>query len=235
MGFFGDVFDFENFNAKRWGQQIGQNPFRLLYGATDPINTKIWNKVLGRNDQPLIDQWGGAPKQRYEEAQKQGINTGPGGTMHGVARTIAGMYAGGAAGNAMGAGSGASSAGAGAAEGGAGTAGAINTFDSGAMAASLGSGSTGAASAATANGLYRAGERAGYDGSLANTNYEIPSQGMTTDDWMRLSQNMPTGGQQEDQRRPVAPAAPGIAQPTAGMFADYGIQPIDFRRKKRVL
>lgn len=104
MSWLGDVFDFEQFNAQRWGDQIKKNPFRLAYGSADPFSTKVWNGILGTNDKPMVDQFGGAPKQRYQEAQDAGINTGPGGTMHGVARTIASMYAGGAAGRAMGGG-----------------------------------------------------------------------------------------------------------------------------------
>jgi hypothetical protein len=62
----------------------------------------MWNKVLGTDDKPLVDQWGGAAPQRYEEAQEAGINTGPGKTMHNIAKTIASIYAGGAAGGAAG-------------------------------------------------------------------------------------------------------------------------------------
>lgn len=113
MSFLGDVGSFEMFNLGAMGKQVGQNPARLLYGSADPFSTGMWNKVLGTNDKPLVDQWGGAAPQRYEEAQEAGINTGPGKTMHTVAKTIASMFAGGAAGNAAGGllGSGSSAAG----------------------------------------------------------------------------------------------------------------------------
>jgi len=102
MSFFGDVGSFEMFNLGAMGKQVGQNPARLLYGSADPFSTNVWNKVLGTNDKPLVDQWGGAAPQRYEEAQDAGINTGPGKTMHTIAKTIASIYAGGAAGGAAG-------------------------------------------------------------------------------------------------------------------------------------
>lgn len=116
MSFFGDVGSFEMFNLGAMGNQVKDNPARLFYGSADPFSTGMWNKVLGTNDKPLVDQWGGAAPQRYEEAQDAGINTGPGKTMHAIAKTIASIYAGGAAGGLL-------SGGAGAA-GGAGTAGA---------------------------------------------------------------------------------------------------------------
>jgi hypothetical protein len=115
MSFLGDVGSFEMFNLGAMGKQVGQNPARLLYGSADPFSTNVWNKVLGTNDKPLVDQWGGAAPQRYEEAQDAGINTGPGKTMHTIAKTIASIYAGGAAGGAAGGLLGGGSGGAGAA------------------------------------------------------------------------------------------------------------------------
>ncbi|MBV2183160.1 MAG: hypothetical protein KUL88_01275 [Rhizobium sp.] len=102
MSWLGDVASFESFNFGKMAQQIGKNPLRLAYGSADPFSTNVWNKILGTNDKPLIDQYGGAAPQRYEEAKQAGINTGPGATMHGIARTIASMYAGGALGKAAG-------------------------------------------------------------------------------------------------------------------------------------
>jgi len=102
MSFLGDVGSFEMFNLGAMGKQVGQNPARLFYGSADPFSTNVWNKVLGTNDKPLVDQWGGAAPQRYEEAQEAGINTGPGKAMHSVAKTIASIFAGGAAGSAAG-------------------------------------------------------------------------------------------------------------------------------------
>nr|WP_315447164.1 hypothetical protein [uncultured Pseudomonas sp.] len=102
MSFLGDVGSFELFNLGAMGSQVKDNPARLFYGSADPFSTNVWNKVLGTNDKPLVDQWGGAAPQRYEEAEEAGINTGPGKTMHTVAKTIASMFAGGAAGGAAG-------------------------------------------------------------------------------------------------------------------------------------
>lgn len=140
MSFFGDVGSFEMFNLGAMGNQVKDNPARLFYGSADPFSTGMWNKVLGTDDKPLVDQWGGAAPQRYEEAQEAGINTGPGKTMHAIAKTIASIYAGGAGASAAGGLLGGSAAGAGTA----GTAGA------GAAGASAGAGAGAGASAAGA-------------------------------------------------------------------------------------
>ncbi|WP_393922892.1 hypothetical protein [Pseudomonas fluorescens] len=124
MSFLSDVGDFEWFNLGQMGGQVKQNPARLFYGSADPFSTGMWNKVLGTDDKPLVDEWGGAAPQRYEEAQDAGINTGPGKTMHTIAKTIASIYAGGAGANAAGGLLGSGAAGGASAAGSAGTAGA---------------------------------------------------------------------------------------------------------------
>lgn len=109
MSWLGDLGNFELFNLKGMANQVKENPARLLYGSADPFSTKMWNKILGRDDKPLIDQWGGAAKHRYEEAEDAGINTGAGKAGHGIAKAIASFYTGGAAAGAMGGGAGAAS------------------------------------------------------------------------------------------------------------------------------
>lgn len=95
MSWFGDLGQFELFNLKGMADQVKDNPFRLLYGAADPFSTKVWNKILGRDDKPLIDQWGGAAEHRYEDAENAGIDTGAGRTGHNIAKAVASFYAGG--------------------------------------------------------------------------------------------------------------------------------------------
>ena len=152
MSWFGDVGNFELFNLKGMGKQIKDNPARLLYGSADPFSTKVWNKALGRDDKPLVDQWGGAADHRYDDAEEAGINTGPGKTMHGVAKTIAGIFAGGAASGAMGGGAAAAGAG-GAAAGGA-------AAGTGATAAGTTAAGTGAAGGGLLGGTAAAGTAA---------------------------------------------------------------------------
>lgn len=94
MSWFGDVLGFEGFNLKNIGNKIAKNPEQLLIGAGDPFSAGVWSKITGKDYQPLVNQMGGATDDTYQKAQEAGINTGPGKTMHNIAQTIAGAYAG---------------------------------------------------------------------------------------------------------------------------------------------
>jgi len=97
-----DALSFEMFNLKDMWKNIKKDPKRLVLGV-DPASTWVWNKVLGRDDKPIVDQLGGpyggkaisvGPDQGgvYQRAQDAGINTGPGRTMHDIAHVIAAFY-----------------------------------------------------------------------------------------------------------------------------------------------
>jgi hypothetical protein len=113
MSWLGDVFKFENFNLNNNWQKLKENPERAFIGAMDEGSTKVWNKAfdwtapltgIHRHYEPMTDYWGGAPKDSYTKAEAAGINTGPGRSMHNVAKTIASLYAGGYAAGQAGAG-----------------------------------------------------------------------------------------------------------------------------------
>lgn len=102
----GSLLDFEGFNLKGIAKKIKANPERLFLGALDPASTKVWNKALGKDWKPAVDQMGGATQDTYRDAEAAGIDTTTGKGMHTLAHVIAAAYAGGygaeAAGGAMG-------------------------------------------------------------------------------------------------------------------------------------
>lgn len=102
MSFFGDVVNFEAFNLGDMWKQIQKDPERIFLGAADPFSSKMWGSVTGKDYEPIVDQWGGASDGAYKRAEENGIDTGAGKSMHGVAKAIASIYAGGAASNGMG-------------------------------------------------------------------------------------------------------------------------------------
>lgn len=112
---------FENFNVKGIVKDIAKNPQRLLTGAVDPLGTRITNKVFGTNYKPAVNQLGGATKQRFQDAQAKGMDTGTAQTLHKVAAAVAAYYALGAG---FGGGTGAAGAAGGSGAGGLGAAGA---------------------------------------------------------------------------------------------------------------
>lgn len=95
MSGLGDILSFEGFNLKEIGKKIKDNPERLLIGAIDPASTKVWNKALGKDYEPMVDQWGGASADTYSKAEAAGIDTNAGHSMHRLARVVAGSIAGG--------------------------------------------------------------------------------------------------------------------------------------------
>jgi len=101
-----DILGFEAFNLKGIAKKIKDNPLRLLYGGIDPASNKVNNVILGRDDDPLVDQWGGASADTYRKADDAGIDTKAGHNMHRAARVVASMFALGAAGRSGGFGGG---------------------------------------------------------------------------------------------------------------------------------
>lgn len=91
MGFLSDLVKFQNVFSKDFGKDILKKPQRLLTGI-DPASTKVWNKVLGRDDKPLVNVFGSPGKQYYENAAAKGIDTKAAGTFHSIADMIAGFY-----------------------------------------------------------------------------------------------------------------------------------------------
>lgn len=240
MSFLGDVGSFEMFNLGAMGNQVKDNPARLLYGSADPFSTSVWNKVLGTDDKPLVDQWGGAAPQRYEEAQDAGINTGPGKTMHTIAKTIASIYAGGAGAGAMGGllGGGAGGAGAAGTAGAAGaTTGAASTAGAGASAGyGLGQpavtgtmGSAGYAGGSSPGLLSSMGSNLSNFNSAAKPYMDAASYGQRAYGLLSQGQQQPMGGAQAMQQsnsgpQTLAQLAQGQPNPLIAQRQQYAAQ-----------
>lgn len=116
MSWLGDVVKFENFNLGNQWDKLKKNPERAFIGAMDEGSTKVWNKAfdwtapvtgIRRNYEPMTDYFGGASKDSYTKANAAGINTGPGRSMHNLAKAITAAYAGGYGASQLGAGGGA--------------------------------------------------------------------------------------------------------------------------------
>lgn len=105
MSYFGDVFNFEKFNLKDMWGKVKKHPDQLITGV-DPASTTLWNKVLGRKYEPIVDQMGGAYGGHwlsafgnkdggvYQRAADAGVDTKAGGQMQDAAHIIAALFAG---------------------------------------------------------------------------------------------------------------------------------------------
>src|SRR6478609_3292984 len=107
MSWFGDVAKFEGFNLKDMWNKVRKDPWRLLVGAGDPLSTKMWNGITGKDMEPLVDQMGGAYGGKtigafghgqdggvYGRAEAAGVPTTAGKNMHDVAHVISAIYGG---------------------------------------------------------------------------------------------------------------------------------------------
>jgi hypothetical protein len=124
MSFLNDAFKFEQFAVSDIWNSIKKDPERMLYGAIGPWDTKLVNKVWGKDYEPLIDQMGGPYGGHtisafgnkdggvYARAEAEGVDTGEAGTLHDAAHVIAAMGAAGASSGASAAGGGAGTTGA---------------------------------------------------------------------------------------------------------------------------
>lgn len=101
------LFDFDKFALKDiWGQ-IKKDPERLLLGAADPLSTKMWSGITGKDYEPLVDQMGGPygggwvsafgndqDGGVYKRAEEAGIDTKKGGMMHDAAHVVSAFFGG---------------------------------------------------------------------------------------------------------------------------------------------
>jgi hypothetical protein len=83
--------------------RLRKDPKRAILGV-DPWSTKAWNAVLGRDDEPLVDQLGGAYAGHtfssgenkdggvYARAEAAGVPTNAGGDLQDAAHVIASIY-----------------------------------------------------------------------------------------------------------------------------------------------
>lgn len=105
MSWGSDLLGFEKFNLSDIWKKIKKHPGQLLTGV-DPLSTKLWNGILHRKDEPLVDQMGGAYGGSmlsafgnndggvYKRAREAGIDTGAGENMHDLAHVVSAVFGG---------------------------------------------------------------------------------------------------------------------------------------------
>ena len=90
----------------RWKDTFSDSDFwwRLLLGAFDPIGTKIWSTILGKDLDPYTDPAGGPTDKQLKDARAKGIDTRGAVKGRDVGRAIATIATLGTAAGAMGGG-----------------------------------------------------------------------------------------------------------------------------------
>lgn len=59
MSSFSDILDFDKFALSGVWEGLKDNPWRALVGSVDPASTAMWNGILGKDEEPLLNQMGG--------------------------------------------------------------------------------------------------------------------------------------------------------------------------------
>lgn len=70
-----DVGDFGNFQLSTWDDQFRRNPAQSAVGAGDPIATKGWNEILGKDWKPMVSAYGGPTQNTLASADRAGQDT----------------------------------------------------------------------------------------------------------------------------------------------------------------
>ena len=106
-----DALEFELFHGKDILKRIGDDPKRLILGV-DPASTALWNKILGRDDEAIVNQLGGALGSGslglgdgggvYDRAEAEGINTRSAQGLQNIAEVISASYGGAGAAGGLG-------------------------------------------------------------------------------------------------------------------------------------
>jgi hypothetical protein len=90
MSFFDSLIQTPVFQAQSMAKQFSQNPEQALLGMNTPLETGIWNKVLGTNYKPTVNMFGGPSEATYADAQRQGVDLSAGRAADSIVPMVAG-------------------------------------------------------------------------------------------------------------------------------------------------
>jgi hypothetical protein len=94
MSFFDSLIQTPVYQAKSMAKQYSQNPEQALLGMNTPLETGIWNKVLGTNYKPTVNMFGGPSEATYANAQREGVDLSAGRVADSVVPAAAGVVGG---------------------------------------------------------------------------------------------------------------------------------------------
>lgn len=98
-----NVSDFESSNTSDMWHKFINNPAQVFIAGADPLSTKMWNGILGKDWTPYLNQMGGPSDESYRSAESKGIDTSFPQLTHQIAGLVAGGSSSGGLGNAFGA------------------------------------------------------------------------------------------------------------------------------------
>lgn len=92
MGFFDSLIQTPVYQAQSMLDSYSKSPGQALIGANTPLETNLWNKVLGTNMTPTMNMYGGPSEATYAQAQREGVDLSAGRAADSVAPAVAGAF-----------------------------------------------------------------------------------------------------------------------------------------------
>ena len=90
MGFFDSLIQTPVYQAQSMLDSYSKAPGQALIGANTPLETNLWNKVLGTQMTPTMNMYGGPSEATYAKARQEGVDLSAGRTADAVVPAVAG-------------------------------------------------------------------------------------------------------------------------------------------------
>lgn len=94
MSFFDSLIQTPVYQAQSMLDSYSKAPGQALIGANTPLETNIWNKILGTNMTPTMNMYGGPSEATYAKAKREGVDLSAGRAADSIAPAVAGAVAG---------------------------------------------------------------------------------------------------------------------------------------------
>jgi hypothetical protein len=90
MSFFDSLIQTPVYQAQSMLDTYSNKPGQALVGANTPLETNLWNKLLGTNMTPTMNMYGGPSEATYAKAKQEGVDLSAGRAADAVVPAVAG-------------------------------------------------------------------------------------------------------------------------------------------------
>lgn len=90
MSFFDSLIQTPVYQAQSMLDSYSKSPGQALVGANTPLETNLWNQVLGTKMTPTMNMYGGPSEATYAQAQREGVDLSAGRAADSVVPMVAG-------------------------------------------------------------------------------------------------------------------------------------------------
>lgn len=94
MSFFDSLIQTPIYQAQSMLDTYSNKPGQALVGANTPLETNLWNKLLGTNMTPTMNMYGGPSEATYAKAKQEGVDLSAGRVADSIVPAAVGAVAG---------------------------------------------------------------------------------------------------------------------------------------------